>query len=72
MELVAAGWCARIWFRFDQIIGNLACGASAGSKWIEKDKVIYLLDLFEGRGEKELWDLVCGASLDHWANASLC
>ena len=53
-------------------LGNLACGASAGSKWIEKDKVIYLLDLFEGRGEKEQWDLVCGASLDHWANASLC
>ena len=26
MELVAAGWCARIWFRFDQIIRNLTSG----------------------------------------------
>ena len=31
-----------------------------------------LLDLFEGRGEKRRCDLVCGASVDDWANASLC
>ena len=28
---------------------NPACGDSTGSKRIEKDKVVYLLDLFEGR-----------------------
>ena len=31
---------------------NHACGDSTGSKRIEKDKVVYLLDLFEGRWEK--------------------
>ena len=29
---------------------------------------MYLLDLFEGRGEKGQCDLVCGASLDDWAD----
>ena len=33
---------------------------------------MYLLDLFEGRGEKGQYDLVCGALLDDWANAGLC
>ena len=31
---------------------NHVCGDSTGSKRIEKDKVVYLLDLFEGRWEK--------------------
>ena len=26
---------------------------------LKKIKVLYLLDLFEGRGEKGQWDLVC-------------
>ena len=26
---------------------------------LKKTKVVYLLDLFEGRGEKGQWDLVC-------------
>ena len=30
---------------------NPACGDSTGSNCIEKDKVVYLLDLFEGRGD---------------------
>ena len=29
---------------------------------------MYLLDLFEGSGEKGQCDLVCEASLDDWAN----
>ena len=37
-----------------------------------KGKVIYLLDLFEGRWEKWQCDLVCLALLDDWANAGLC
>ena len=29
---------------------NPACNDSTGSKRIDKDKVVYLIDLFEGRG----------------------
>ena len=47
---------------------NHACGDSTGSKRIEKDKVVYLLDLFEGRWEKGQCDLVCAAHLDNRAN----
>ena len=46
---------------------NPACGDSTGSNWIEKEKVVYLLDLFKGRWEKEQCDLVCGVLLDDWA-----
>ena len=52
--------------------GDPACGDSAGSKWIEKDEVVYLLDLFEGMGKKGHCDLVCGAPVDDWVNAGLC
>ena len=47
---------------------NHVCGDSTGSKRIEKDKVVYLLDLFEGRWEKGQCDLVCAAHLDNRAN----
>ena len=40
-------------------LGNPACGDSAGSNQIVKDKVVYLLDLFEGMAEKGYCDLVC-------------
>ena len=46
---------------------NPACGDSTGSNQIEKDKVVYLLDLFEGRWENRQCDLVCGVLLDDWA-----
>ena len=46
---------------------NPACGDSTGSNWIEKEKVVYLLDLFEGRWEKGQFDLGCGVLLDDWA-----
>ena len=80
MGLVAAGWCTRKWLRFDRTIRNLtsgdmvnpACGDSTGNKQIKKDKVVYLLDLFEGSREKGQCDLGCGVPLDDWANASLC
>ena len=39
---------------------------------LRKTKVVYLLDLFEGRGEKEQCELVCGAPLDDSVNAGLC
>ena len=38
---------------------NFACSDSTGSKRIEKGKVVYLLDLFEGGWEKGQYDLVC-------------
>ena len=50
---------------------NLACSDSTGSDRIEKHKIVYLLDLFEGRCEKGQCDLVCGSPLDAWVNASL-
>ena len=38
-----------------------------GSTGLKKIRLLYLLDLFEGRGEKGQCDLVCGAPLDDWA-----
>ena len=52
--------------------GNLACGDSAGSNRIKKDKVMYLLDLFEGMGKKGHYNLVFGALVYNWVNAGLC
>ena len=43
---------------------NPACGDSTRSNRIEKGKVVYFLDLFEGRWEKWQCDLVCGVLLD--------
>ena len=60
MELVVAGWCTRKLLRFDQIIRNLTsgdCGISLllirlGVTGLRKTRVVYFLDLFEGRAEK--------------------
>ena len=49
---------------------NPACGDSTGSKRIEKDKVVYLLNLFKEGGRR--WDLVCAVHLDDRSNAGLC
>ena len=40
-------------------LGNPARDDSTGSNQTEKDKVVYLLDLFEGRRKKEQCDFVC-------------
>ena len=52
--------------------GNPFYGDSAGSNRIRKDKVVYLLDLFQGMGKKGRCDLVGGAPEDDWINAGLC
>ena len=39
--------------------GNPACGDSTGSNRTEKNRVVYLLLFFDGRGDKEQCDLVC-------------
>ena len=46
---------------------NLACGDSTGSNRIEKGKVVYPLDLFEGRWKKGQCDLVYRVLLEDWA-----
>ena len=51
---------------------NPACDDSTRSKRIEKDKVVYLLDLFEGRWETGQCYLVYVVYLVDWANAGLC
>ena len=80
MELVAAGWCTTKWLRFNQTIRNLTSGdlvipllvIQLGVTGLRKTRIVYLLDLFEGKGKKEQCDLVCGAPLYDWANAGLC
>ena len=44
---------------------------TAWSNWIEKDKIMHLLDFFVRMGEKGQCDFVCGSAND-WANAGLC
>ena len=41
-----------------------------GVTGFNKTRVVYLLDLFEERGEREQYDLVCGAPLGDWVNAA--
>ena len=80
MELIAAGWCTTKWLRFDQTIRNLTSGDLGiqlvvillGVTGLRKTRVMYLLDLFEGRGGKWQRDLLFGVLLDDWANAGLC
>ena len=66
MQFVAAGWCTRKWLRLSQTIRNLIFGdlgillvvIRLGVARSKKTRVVYLLDLFEGRGEKGQYDLV--------------
>ena len=67
MEFMDAGWCTRKWLRLYQIIRNLTSGdmlillvvIRLGVSGLKKIRLVYLLDLFEGRGEKGQCDLVC-------------
>ena len=43
-----------------------------GVTGLRKTRIVYLLDLFKGTGEKRQCDLVRGTSLDDCANAGLC
>ena len=66
MEFMAAGCCTRKWLRFDQSIKNLISGdlgiplvvSRRGVTGLKKTRVVYLLDLLEGKGENEQCDLV--------------
>ena len=74
MQLVAADWCTRKWLGFDQTKRNFTSGdlgIPLVTWWlsiqIEKEKSVYFLDSFEGRGGKGQRDLTCGVLLDDWA-----
>ena len=73
MEFVAVGRCRRKKLRLYQTTrnltsGDITSGDSTGTAALKKIRLVNLLDLFEGRGEKGQCDLVCGASLDDWAD----
>ena len=59
--------CRLMWLRLDQTMRNLTSGdlgillvvIQLRVTGLKKTKVVYLLDLFEGRREKGQWDLVC-------------
>ena len=67
MEFVAVGWCTRKWLRLYQTIRDLTSDdlrialvvTRLGVTGLKKTRIVYLLDLFEGKGEKEQCDLVC-------------
>ena len=60
MQFLAAGWCTGNWLRLNQTIRNLTSGemgillvvTPSGVTRLKKIRIVYLLDLFEGRGEK--------------------
>ena len=46
-------WFGKVEFQCSlNLISNPACGDSTGIDQIEKDKVVYLLELFDGRGRR--------------------
>ena len=67
MEFIAIGWCTRKWLRLYQTVRDLTSGdlgiplvvIRLGVTGLKKTRVVYLLDLFEGRGEKRQSNLVC-------------
>ena len=72
IEFVAAGCCTRKWLRFNQTIRNLASGdlgillvvSRLGVTRLKKNRVVYLWDLFEWRGENGQCDLVRAKRLE--------
>ena len=66
MEFVAEGWYTKKWLRLYQTMRNLTSGdleilvvIRLGVTGLEKTRVVYLLDLSEGRGENGQCDLAC-------------
>ena len=65
-EFVAAGWCTGKWLRLYQTIRNLTSGDTGiplvvirpEVTGLEKNRVVYLLDLSEGRRVNGPCDLV--------------
>ena len=78
MELVAAGWCTRKWLWLHPAVRNLTSGdlgiplvvIRLGVTRLKKTRSVCLSDLFEGRGEKGQFDLVCGVPFSYWVNGS--
>ena len=67
MKFVVAGWCARKWFRINQATRNLISGdfgillvaIQLGVTRLKKARVVHLLDLIKGNGQKMQCDSVC-------------
>ena len=65
MEFVAGGWCTKKWLKLYQTMRNLTSGdleilvIQLGVTGLEKTRVVYLLVLSGGRGEKGQCDLAC-------------
>ena len=60
MEFVAADWCASKWFRLYKTMRNKKSYSWwFGKSELKKTRVVYRLDLFEERGKKGQYDLVC-------------
>ena len=59
--------CRLMWLKLDQTMRNLTSGdlgillvvIQLRVTGLKQTKIAYFLDLFEGRGEKGQWDLVC-------------
>ena len=59
--------CRLMWLMLDQTMRNLTSGdlvillvvIQLRVTGLKKTKVVYLIDLFGGRGEMGQWDLVC-------------
>ena len=71
MEFVAAGCCTRKWLMFDQTITKLTTGdlgislvvSRLGQFRLKKTRVMYLLDLIEGREQNGQCDLMSAEHL---------
>ena len=65
MEFLATSCSTSTWLRFDQTVRNVTSGGLGillvvgrlGVAGLKKTRVVYLLDLFEGRGENGQCDL---------------
>ena len=66
MEFVAASWCREVVETLSNYkkpyswqYANPTCGDSSRVTGLKKIKILYLLDLFEGSGEKRQCDIKC-------------
>ena len=74
MEFATAGWCTGEWVTLFQTVRNSTYGdmripqvvIQLRVTGLKKNRLKYLLDIFEGRGEKG--HCVCEASFSDWTN----
>ena len=62
VEFVATGWCTKKWLRLYEVIRNLTSGDMGIMLVVIRlgvTRLVYLLDMFQGRWEKGHCDFVC-------------